>query len=43
MNGALSLLIAKDSELSFFGRVARWSLLAAALWVAACFGLSLLN
>lgn len=33
----------KDSDLPLFGRIARWSLLGAMLWVAACFGWSLLK
>lgn len=39
----MMMLTMKDSDLSLFGRVARWSCLGAGLWVALCFGWSLVK
>lgn len=39
----LMLLTAKEKEFSNFGKAVRWLGLVAVLWIAACFGWSLIR
>ena len=43
MDFAMAMMTTRDKDLSIFGRFARWGGLIAVLWVAGCFGWSLIK